>query len=150
MLIFEKSVIINCSLRELFEFHTDVDNLIHLSKFRGMRVKLLKANLPIAKGSELLLKITDFGIYRTKWHLRVTSFTQPDSFSDEMIKGPFKTWKHTHKFEETGTACKMTDIIEYEMPFGFLGDIFQKLFFKRMLNDLFDFRHKLTKKFLEK
>lgn len=150
MFKFEKSVIINCSLRELFEFHTDVDNLVYLSKFRGLRVKLLKSNLPIAMGSELLLKVTGFSIYRTKWHLIVTQFDKPNCFTDEMIKGPFKKWKHTHKFEETGGVCKLRDIVEYEMPFGFLGNIFQKLFFNRMLNDLFNFRHKLTKKLLEK
>ena len=149
MFRFEKSVIINCSLNKLFEFHTDLDNLSLLSKFKGMKVKLLQANLPVAKGSEIILKITNYGIISTEWQLLVTEFHPLNGFVDVMTKGPFQSWKHIHKFEEIGNSSKLTDIIKYEMPFGFAGKLFHKLFFKKMMNELFEYRHNLTKKLLE-
>lgn len=149
MFIFEKSVIIKCPIRKVFEFHTDIENLQLLSRFRGMRVKLKKVNLPIWKGSEVLLSITHFGIIKLRWYLHVEEFDSPNKFVDIMLKGPFKTWKHTHQFIDMEDSTKMIDRIDYEMPLGFLGKLAHNLFVKRHINSLFEFRHRLTKEILE-
>ena len=149
MFVFEKSVIIKCPRRKVFEFHTDIENLKHLSKFRGMTVKLKKVNLPIGKGSEVLLSVVHFGILRRKWFLSVEEFDAPNMFVDIQLKGPFKYWKHTHIFEEVEEGTKMTDRIDYETPFGFIGNLAHSLLLRNTIESLFEFRHTLTKKLLE-
>lgn len=37
------------------------------------------------------------------------------SFSDRMIKGPFRTWNHTHHFDERGQQTTVHDHVEYEV-----------------------------------
>lgn len=42
-----------------------------------------------------------------------------ESFEDVQIKGPFREWRHTHRFEPlAGDACLYRDRIEYRLPRG--------------------------------
>ncbi|MCB0722066.1 MAG: SRPBCC family protein [Ignavibacteriae bacterium] len=149
MFIFEKSVIINCSIDKVFDFHSDVDNLVKLSEYGSMKVRIVSVNLPLNKGSEILLSVKQFGILKISWLLQIEKFERPYLFSDTQLKGPFKKWKHEHRFESIGDSTKNTDRIEYEMPFGFLGKIAHSLFVRKRIEKLFEFRHKLVKELLE-
>ena len=43
----------------------------------------------------------------------------------------------------------MTDKISYELPFGIIGRIADKLIIAKMIDKQFEFRHKVTKSILE-
>jgi ligand-binding SRPBCC domain-containing protein len=55
-----------------------------------------------------------------RWHSRITSF-KPYEYIDEMISGPFKKWKHLHKFhdingkQKTTTMTEVIDEVEFEL-----------------------------------
>ena len=44
----------------------------------------------------------------------------------------------------------MTDKINYELPFGALGEFADILFVRKMIEKQFEFRHKVTKEILER
>ena len=44
--------------------------------------------------------------------------------------------------------CELKDIIEYEVPFGFLGKIIEP-FIKLDIVNMFEYRHQQTKRILE-
>ena len=58
-----------------------------------------------------------FGI---KWHMtsRITELDKPHRFVDEMVKGPFKSYRHEHLFVSKGDNTRMTDVIEFSTPGG--------------------------------
>lgn len=147
MFVFEKSVIINCSIEKAFEFHKDINNLKAISP-PNSRVKIDRVNLPLIKGSDIYLSYTQFMFFKTRWQIRIVEFVPPYGFTDTQIKGPFKSWTHIHKFEEVKGRTKMTDRVEYEMPFGMLGKLLQKYFLDNLIMKSFRFRHKVTKSIL--
>lgn len=89
-----------------------------------------------------------FGITQ-KLTTKITEYNFPDNFTDEMVKGAFKGFKHQHIFmkEENGTL--MTDIFEYKSPFFILGKIADYVFLKKYMTQLLIDRNKIIKEFAE-
>ena len=69
---------------------------------------------------------THFGItfYMTS---AIPVLQEPNYFVSQMIKGPFKKLYHQHLFEEKNNQTIMTDIFEFEAPYGMLGKVVEKL-----------------------
>ena len=42
-------------------------------------------------------------------------------FSAHQVLGPFRSWEHTHRFDDEGSQTRLADIIRYSLPFGMLG-----------------------------
>ncbi len=71
-------------------------------------------------------------------------------FADRMNRGPFATWIHHHIITPEGTnASRLTDQIEYALPFGFVGRVFGSAIARRQLEKLFTFRHNVTRQAVE-
>ena len=84
---------------------------------------------------------------RTKWHSTITLFSVSShqcQYVDEMLTGPFKKWRHLHKFDDIDNSQKQTQVIDeidFELPYGRLGKLFdgyahralEKLFYQRKL-----------------
>lgn len=90
-----------------------------------------------------------FGIYQTLT-TKITEFDNPKFFIDEMVKGAFKGFRHEHQFEsiENGTTL-MTDIFDYQSPFGILGKLVDILVLERYMTKLLIKRNDTIKKFAE-
>lgn len=145
---FKRSIIINCPVKKVFEFHSDTKNLLKITP-SYIKVKIVNIDLPLGLNSLIKLSITQFGFIKTNWNIRLTEFIKFSRITDTQEKGPFKKWIHQHCFEESGVNTKMTDIIEYELPFGFAGKLADKLIVSDLIKRQFEFRHNATKKFLE-
>ena len=73
---------------------------------------------------------------------RITRFEPPREFQDVQEKGPYRTWVHTHTFAKEGDAVRMTDRVEYRLPFGLAGRLAHGLVVRRQLEGIFDFRRR--------
>jgi len=82
-----------------------------------------------------------FGI-RTKWISEITHFQEPAYFVDEQRFGPYKFWHHKHFLKMINGGVEMTDIVHYEMPFWFAGELINSLFVRKKLKNIFDYRYK--------
>jgi ligand-binding SRPBCC domain-containing protein len=54
---------------------------------------------------------------------RITAFDRPDRFVDEMVRGPFASFRHEHRFEADGDGTVMTDTVDVRMGWGRLGPL---------------------------
>lgn len=93
-------------------------------------------------------KARHFGIYQ-KLTSKITEFNRPDLFTDEMIEGAFKCFRHEHHFSELNGGTLMTDVFDYKSPFGLLGDLADILFLKDYMTDLLEKRNRIIKQFAE-
>ena len=55
-----------------------------------------------------------------------------------MLKGPFWKWDHEHIFEEKDGRTTVIDQIDYKVPFGFLGEIVDKILGGRLVKQRID------------
>jgi len=89
-----------------------------------------------------------FGVWQ---HLtsKITSYNRPYLFTDEMVNGPFKHFKHDHHFICDCHETVMTDVFNYKSPFGALGRLADKLFLKLYMSDLLIERNSAIKYYAE-
>jgi len=80
----------------------------------------------------------------------VSELQKPNLLVDTAVKSPFKFWKHSHIFTQIDKGkTKLHDRVEFELPFGFLGRVFEGLV-AWQLEKMFLYRHNETRKILEK
>jgi ligand-binding SRPBCC domain-containing protein len=80
---------------------------------------------------------------------RITAMERPRMFVDEMQRGAFKRWHHTHTFEARSDGTLMTDDAAYTSPLGLLGRIADRLFLERYMTRLLQVRNAHIKKVAE-
>ncbi|MGB6151649.1 MAG: SRPBCC family protein [Pricia sp.] len=89
-----------------------------------------------------------FGVYQNLTS-KITEFDRPNYFTDEMVSGAFKKFKHEHHFSELNGGTLMTDLFDYKSPFGILGKLADKIFLKTYMVELLEGRNRIIKKFAE-
>ncbi len=80
------------------------------------------------------------------WQTEICKVQKQEYFTDRQTKGPYKIWEHTHTFIEENNGVLMTDIVNYELPFGFLGKIAEWILVRRKIKAIFDYRENILKK----
>jgi len=142
-----KTSLINCDLEKLFDFHTDSNNITKITP-SNIKVELLNDDTNTYEGKIVKIKTTKFFI-PTYWEVEIKKLSKPNILIDLAIKSPFKYWKHQHIFTKKGNMSELKDIIEYKLPFGVLGLLFEPLI-RYDISSMFNYRHKRTKEILEK
>ena len=111
--------------------------------------------VPLAgAGSEIVtsFRLVSFIPFRRQWTALITEFEWNHHFADIQTKGPFKSFHHRHELsEETRDGVRGTlvrDVIEYDVGFGWLGELAKKLFVSRQLRRTFEYRQRALEKFL--
>ena len=91
-------------------------------------------------GDEITWRAWHFGI---PWRLtsRITGFDRPRRFIDEQVRGPFHKFHHEHVFEGIKGGSRMTDIVEFEAPAGWMGRLLERLVLASYLRSLIDERN---------
>lgn len=62
-----------------------------------------------------------------------------------MVKGPFKKLHHQHQFKIIDAQTEMTDVFEFQAPFGLLGRLVEKIFLKNYMLKLIEKRNEVIK-----
>ena len=93
-------------------------------------------------------KAKHFGIYQILTS-RINEYKRPDFFSDEMVEGLFKSFRHEHHFIDFNGKTLMIDYFNYKSPLGFLGKIADVLFLEKYMIDLLRKRNNTIKEFAE-
>ncbi len=145
MKYFEKISYLDCSVETLFNFHLDIKNLKNISPL-NVKVELINKDFTPYEGGVLKIR-TQKNYLSTIWEVQILKIEEPNLLVDIGLKSPFKYWKHYHIFTKKGNQSQMKDIIEYELPFGKIGNLFD-FFVRNELKKMFEFRHEKTKKLL--
>ena len=72
-----------------------------------------------------------------RWRSEITCWNPPHRFVDEQVKGPYRTWRHEHTFEEQDGGTVVRDHVVYEV-WG--GALINRLFVEPDLRRVFAFR----------
>ena len=78
---------------------------------------------------------------KISWMTIITTSKKNEYFVDEQRFGPYALWHHKHFFEATATGVKMTDVVHYALPLGFLGRIMNTLMVKEKIKTIFAYRY---------
>ena len=142
-----RSVVINAPIERVFHFHDDTRNLLKITP-PNIKVRIEAMGSP-GLGYQVALTVLMFRILPMKWVVRITEYQPPTSMTDEQVSGPFKSWKQMRLLREVEGGTELTDVVEYDVPFGILGRIANALVIKHQIAQMFRYRQQATKKLLE-
>jgi len=86
----------------------------------------------IGEGEEVRWEARHFGIL---WRMtsRITEFEPSHRFVDEMVRGPFASFRHEHVFDPHGNGTKMTDVVEFRTGSGPVADLVAGAYLRRLM-----------------
>lgn len=123
----------------VFDFFADAHNLERITpEFLRFRV-LTPAPIPMAAGTLIDYRIGLHGIPVT-WKTEITAWQPPDRFVDTQRRGPYRTWIHTHTFEEQDGGTAIHDHVHYVVPGGPLAPLANRLFVAPDVQRIFEYR----------
>lgn len=80
---------------------------------------------------------------------KITAMQSPVSFTDEMVKGDFKSFYHEHHFKAVENGTIMIDLLHFETPYGTLGKMVNSLFLTSYLQKFLTKRNEVIKEYAE-
>lgn len=88
---------------------------------------------------------THIGPFRVKLQAQHDKFIQDEQFYDEMSGGPFRSWRHWHRFQDAGLQTRLIDQIEYHLQGGPVADWLSGSTVRSRLQQMFAYRHEVTR-----
>ena len=138
-IVFEHKTHVENSIEEAFQWHE------RKGAFRRLMppwelAEEVRADDNLEEGSQRIFRFP-MGPIKMSWVAQHTGYNPPHSFEDIMLKGPFKSWHHTHNFEVTSDGKVLIhDKVNYKLPMGFLGKLVAGKMIKKRLTRMFTAR----------
>jgi ligand-binding SRPBCC domain-containing protein len=143
------SIKIKSDIETVFDLSRSIDlHQISTSKTNERAIAGTTSGL-INLGETVTWQATHFGI-RQKLTSKITAYNRPSHFRDEQQRGAFKYIIHDHYFEQQGDVVLMTDIFEFQSPFGVLGWLFDKLVLTRYMTGFLVERNDVIRDYAER
>jgi len=101
-----------------------------------------KPDEKVYAGMIITYKVTPLLGITVDWMTEITHVKEKEYFIDEQRFGPYALWHHQHHFKDVDGGVLMTDIVNYAMPYGFIGRIANNWFVEKKVKSIFEFREK--------
>lgn len=89
-------------------------------------------------------------LFKTRYFTsKIIEMKPYETFTDKMVKGDFKFFEHQHYFKPADNGTIVIDIIKYETPYGFIGELVNKFYLSSYLEKLISHRNKVIKQYAE-
>jgi len=138
--LLERSQRVEIPVELAFDFYADSRNLEPMTP-PWLHFRLTSPGpVTLERGALLDYRLKLHGV-PIRWTTRIETWDPPFGFIDTQLKGPYALWEHTHVFEEAGEeATVVRDRVRYALPLGPLGALAHRLFVRRDLGRIFDYR----------
>ena len=144
----ELSTHINATIERCFDLARSID--LHIISTRQTDEQAIAGRTTglIELGETVTWRAKHLGVWQTLTS-KITEFDYPNSFTDEMVKGAFKSFRHEHLFLAINGQTVMKDIFIFETPYGWLGRLVNYLFLGAYMERLLVKRNQVIKEAAE-
>jgi ligand-binding SRPBCC domain-containing protein len=139
---------INAPIDRCFDMARSIDLHLISTRQTGEQAIAGRTSGLIELGESVTWRAKHFGVWQTLTS-KVTEFNYPYSFTDEMVTGAFKSFRHEHIFIAINNQTVMRDIFIFESPFGIIGEWANYLFLGRYMSNLLEKRNSVIKETAE-
>ena len=153
---FHRETLVDAPLDRVWSFYSTIDGLRSLTPaWMALRIESidhpqqdLQKSGELVAGTEIRASVAPFWVFpRQSWTSIIESRSEHEdvcSFVDSMHGGPFKTWKHTHRFVAADGQTRVIDHVDYRAPGGGIGEFLTC----GGLSTFFAYRHRRTREIL--
>ncbi len=133
--------IIPADIEDVWNFFSNPENLVKITP-KEMHMRIINKGEvgSLYKGMTIGYKLFPFFDFPVRWSTEIMRVDKPYEFEDQQKSGPYEVWRHKHLFREVPGGVEMTDIIEYRIPFGFIGEMLDQLLIHKRLEYVFNYR----------
>jgi ligand-binding SRPBCC domain-containing protein len=126
---------INAPIERVFDLARDIDLHLRSMAHTGERAVGGRTSGRIELGELVTWRARHLGMDR-QLTSRITALEPSSRFVDEQEAGPFESFRHEHRFRDESGSTIMVDDWSHVPPYGFLGEIADKLVLERRLRRL--------------
>ena len=143
--------ILPISLDEAWDFFSTPKNL---DKITPSEMNFNITNNPPDKtypGQIITYKIGILPGIKSNWVTEITQLKEKEFFVDEQRFGPYAMWHHEHHFSKISeTETLMTDLLNFKMPLGPIGDLLGGKLVLNKVKFIFESRFKILEDYFSK
>lgn len=139
----QREIFVRRPLAEVFEFFSRAENLERITPpWMHFRI-LTPPPIQMREGATIAYALRVRGI-PLGWLTEIERWNPPHEFVDVQVKGPYKLWRHTHRFLALQDGTSIVDRVRYALPFGLLGRLVHRMMVARDIDQIFDYRARLV------
>jgi ligand-binding SRPBCC domain-containing protein len=112
-------IVLAAPAEDIFDFLVRPENVIRVTA-PGVGLKPVSAPEVFEQGSRIELELSGYGPPQ-RFLYEVIEFDRPNRFTETLVKGPLKSFRHEHLFEQTPQGTRVLDVVEFTPPGGMLG-----------------------------
>jgi ligand-binding SRPBCC domain-containing protein len=140
--VLERRQVVAAPLADVFTFFAEPRNLSRITPPWLAFHMVDPERVTMQTGATIEYRIRPL-LVPQRWVSEITSYDPPGGFVDEQRSGPYRSWRHEHRFSDTADGTEIRDRIEYALPFGPIGRLGHALFVRRQLESIFDYRGRI-------
>jgi len=134
---------INSDIGSVWTFFSSPYNLSVITpEFMNFQVLNNLADEPVYNGMIIDYTVSPMWGIPLRWKTKILGVNFQKSFTDIQLKGPYSLWKHRHEFIPNKNGVLVVDTINYELPFGAIGQLAHRVLVQKRLNEIFAYRYK--------
>ena len=139
-----RELIVAASLEDTFAFFADAANLQRITP-SWLHFRILTAPpIEMAAGLEILYRISLYGL-PLPWRSVIDVWEPGVRFVDRQIVGPYRWWRHEHRFEAVEDGTRVMDRVDYAPRLGWVS----RGLVRRDLRRIFDYRHDVLRRIFD-
>lgn len=143
ILEFSRSCLLEAAPAEVFAFHADPRNIVHVSP-PGQSARVL-ADVRPEPGAVFEVEVVLAGLLRLRWRARWEIVEPPSHLCDRGASPLFAHWEHHHEFAPAPAGgTRQTDRVRYALPGGWLGLVLGATVMRLAFALLFSLRQRKT------
>lgn len=133
-------------LDETFAFFSRPGNLARITP-AWLAFRIRSDDVRMRQGLRIEYRIRPLG-FPLRWVSEITAYDPPHAFVDEQVAGPYRSWRHEHRFRAIEGGTEVTDVVRYSLPLGPIGRLAHALLVRRQLEAIFDHRERTLEELL--
>ena len=145
MISFSEKIRIAARPEEVFGLSLDVDAHTRSMADSGERAVAGVMSGRMGPGDTVTWRARHFGV-PIRMTSRITEYREPWHFVDEQLRGPFRFWRHEHRFTaDDDGATLLRDDVTFAAPLGPLGRLAEVLVLRWYMPQLIRQRNEFLK-----
>jgi len=141
MYTLEREQLVSASLEESWNFLKNPENLNVITPADLNFLIISSVPEDIFEGLIIEYQISIPIVGTQRWVAEIKHIREKKSFVDEQRIGPYAFWYHYHEIIASPHGVKLIDRVYYKVPYGIFGHLLHRLFIKKTLNRIFDYRY---------
>jgi ligand-binding SRPBCC domain-containing protein len=141
-----RELIVHQPIAVVFKFFSRPENLEAITP-PWLRFRIVTPPSEMRAGTLIAYRLRVHGI-PLRWLTKIERWAPPSEFVDVQVKGPYKFWRHVHRFSQIDGATRISDTVDYSLPFGALGRQIHRLQVAGDLSKIFDYREQRVRSLL--